>query len=249
MQSTQILMQLGLSEQRADAYLKLLELGGATASELAKKMGVQRTSVYSILQSLAQEGLVENYILKKKQFYRAVKPEKVASRFEEKLDAFHKVIPLLKTIEKEEARGFGLRFIETTPELQKFYRDVLEEYRDKEYRVIGSAPTWEGISAEFFKQYRKDRAARNIRTRLLLSEESRIMAIEGPGLLREFRYLPPKHSFKSTIDIFDDKILIVSPSLSALAVVIAIPAMTDVFSSIFEMLWEYANSPQVQGGL
>ncbi|OGG58523.1 hypothetical protein A2765_02230 [Candidatus Kaiserbacteria bacterium RIFCSPHIGHO2_01_FULL_56_24] len=230
-------MRLGLSEQRANAYLKLLELGGATGSELAKNMGVQRTSVYSILQSLSQEGLVENYIQKKKQFYRAVPPEKVATRFAEKLDAFRAVIPLMKTMEKKEARAFGLRFIETISELKTIYRDILDEYRGREYRIIGSAPAWEGISKEFFEQYRKDRAARNIKTRLLLTAESETMNIEGASLLREFRYLPSNHSFKSTIDIFEDKILVISPDLSALAVVIAIPAMIDVFSSIFEMLW------------
>ena len=242
MKNRRILIELGLSEQRADAYLALLELGGATASELAKEMGIQRTSVYSILQSLAQEGFVETYLQKKKLFYRSVKPEKVAARFEEKLGMFRAVIPMLQTMEKKEARTLGLRFIDTVPELQKFYRDILDEYRDKEYRIIGSAPSWEGISEEFFKQYRKDRAARDIRTRLLLTAESETLNIEGPKLLREYRYLPPAHVFKSTIDIFDDKILIVSPTLSALAVVIAVPAMTDVFSSMFEMLWEYVGA-------
>jgi hypothetical protein len=56
--------------------------------------------------------------------------------------------------------------------------------------------------------------------------------------LREFKYLPPIYKFKSTIDIFGDRILIVSPELSSLAVVIAIPAMTDVFKTVFQVLWD-----------
>ncbi|MBM3271934.1 helix-turn-helix domain-containing protein [Candidatus Kaiserbacteria bacterium] len=243
MKNRRILMSLGLSGPRADAYLTLLEQGGATATELAKKMGVQRTSVYAMLQSLAEEGFVETYIQKKRQFYRATKPERVAAHFEEKLDSFRSIIPLLQTLEKKEANSFGLRFIETISELERFYRDVLREYRNKEYRVIGSAPAWEGLDTDFFVQFRKDRAACSIHTRLLLTAESATINPTEPELLREFRYLPPSHAFKSTIDIFDDKILIVSPSVSALAIVVAVPAMTDIFASIFEMLWEYAGAP------
>ena len=50
--------------------------------------------------------------------------------------------------------------------------------------------------------------------------------------------MPERFKFKSTIDIYADKVLIVSPELSSLAVVIAIPAMVDVFKSAFEMIWE-----------
>jgi hypothetical protein len=52
------------------------------------------------------------------------------------------------------------------------------------------------------------------------------------------KLLPPNYDFKTNIDIFDDKILVIGPDLSSLAVVIKIPAMTDVFKSIFEILWE-----------
>ncbi|MBM3261171.1 helix-turn-helix domain-containing protein [Candidatus Kaiserbacteria bacterium] len=244
MNNRRILMSLGLSGPRADAYLTLLEQGGATATELAKRMGVQRTSVYAILRSLAEEGFVETYIQKKRQYFRATKPERVAVHFEDKLASFRSIIPLLQTLEKEDARALGLRFVETVPELERFYRDILDEYRGREYRIIGSAPAWEGLDTEFFVQYRKDRGVRGIKTRLLLTAESADINPQDPTLLREYRYLPPAHAFKSTIDIFDDKILIVSPSLSALAIVVAVPAMTDIFSSMFEMLWEYAGDQE-----
>jgi hypothetical protein len=55
--------------------------------------------------------------------------------------------------------------------------------------------------------------------------------------LRTFKYLPEKYVLKSTIDIYADKIVIIGPEIKALAVVVAIPAMVDVFRSVFEMLW------------
>ncbi len=95
------------------------------------------------------------------------------------------------------------------------------------------------MDPDFILDFRKKRAARNIRTKLLLSNDSKFASgQDDPSLSREFKYLPEKYQFKSTIDIFDDKVLIIGPEVKALAVVIAIPPMVDVFRSVFDVLWE-----------
>lgn len=235
-----ILRDIGLSNHEADAYLALVKLGESTAAGLAKEMGIKRTSVYAILQSLSNQGFAESLIRRNKSYYVPAKPEKLASRFEEKLETFRSIIPSLETMEKKEARAFGLRLIETSAELETFYRDILDEYRGKEYRIIGNAVSWEGIDEDFFIQFRKERAARGIRTKLLLSADSRANNPTDAALLREFKYLPEKYAFESTIDIFDDTILIVNPKMQSLAIVIATPVVVDIFRSMFDMLWDLA---------
>lgn len=237
-ENTKTFTDLGLSEQEANAYISLLRLGGSLASIVAKDMSVKRTTVYPILQTLTQKGFATIYFRKNKRFYYAVKPHKLSGLFEKKLDAFNSFIPFLETLEKKEIQTMGLRFIETKEELENFYDDILEEYKNKEYYVIGSAADWESIDKEYFIQYRKDRAKNKTRTKLLLSSESKEINPLNTEFLREFRYLPEKYKFKSTINIFDDKIIIVSPELTSLAVVIAIPAMVDIFKSIFEIIWD-----------
>lgn len=238
MKNKKILIDMGLSEQEVDAYLILLRLGESNASNLAKEMGIKRTSVYTILQSLSEQGFVENHIAKKKNYYIPSKPEKLASRFEKRLETFRNIIPLLETIEKKEARMFGIRLIEKKEELEHFYRDILDEYKGREYRIIGNARAWEGIDEDFFVQFRKDRAKRNIKTKLLLSSESEVNNPIDETLLREFKYLPKKYLFESTLDIFDDKILIINPKMQSLAIVILVPVVVDIFRSVFDILWE-----------
>ena len=104
--------------------------------------------------------------------------------------------------------------------------------------IIGNTNAWQAVCKEFADDYREKRAKYKIKTKLLLSADSEKINPRDKSLLREFKYLPAKYKFKSTIDIFNDKILIVSPDLSALAVVIAIPAMVDIFISIFDIMWE-----------
>jgi sugar-specific transcriptional regulator TrmB len=238
-QNISILQSLGLSGEESRIYLALLGLGGCAASILAKEVGLKRTTVYPILHKLAEQGLVNIYFRKNKRFYYAEKPAKVAGLFHKKIESFESIIPVLESLDKKQAQMIGLRFIETIDELENFYFAILDEYRNKKYCAIGNANAWEGLNTDFFTQYRKDRAMHGIKTKLLLTEDSRKINPTDETLLREWKYLPKKYAFKSTMDIFDDKVLIISPKFSSLAVVIAVPAMVDIFKTIFEMLWDF----------
>lgn len=235
------LQTLGLTEDEARTYLALLKIGGSNAAALAGEVGVKRTTIYPILSSLSEKGFASTYFYKSKRLYRAEKPERVAGLFEKKLEAFSSIIPELATIEKSTVQHVGLRFIETKEELKKFYTGILTDYKNKSYRAIGSTPAWESIDPDFFVQYRRDRARAKIKTKILITEESIPVNPIDPTLLRDVRVLPSNHAFKSTIDIYDDKILIINPDQTALAVVIEVPSMVDVFQSMFELLWTGAK--------
>ena len=239
MKEKQALLDFGLTDSEADLYLVLYRLGGATASILAKEAELKRTTVYPILKSLAKKGCVLVYFRKNQHFYYAQKPDRIAGLFEKKLELFKNIIPLFESLEKKKIKTEGLQFIETKEELRQFYVDILKSRQS--HRVIGNAQTWQNIDPDFFEEYRKLRAKHTIKTLLLLSADSKKTNPDNKDLLRESRYLPEKHLFKSTINIFRDKILIISPESSSLAVVVAIPAMVDVFKSIFEILWEGAK--------
>lgn len=229
---------LGLNEHEASAYLALLKLGGSRPSQVAKEMGIKRTTVYPILATLTKKGFSIVYFRKNSRFYYAQKPKRVTNLLQAKLEHFNDIIPRLNALERKHVGAMGLRYIETKEELEDFYRSILVEYKNKEYRIISSAKGWEGIDPEFFIQYRKDRGKANIKTRLLLSADSKEINPTDEKLRREYRYLAPKYKFRSSLDMFDDKVLVVSPDLTALAVVIEIPVMVDIFKSIFEALWD-----------
>ena len=77
-QNITILQNLGLGSEESRIYLALLGLGGCAASLLAKEVGLKRTTVYPILTSLAEKGLVNVYFRQNKRFYYAEKPAKVS---------------------------------------------------------------------------------------------------------------------------------------------------------------------------
>lgn len=241
MNAEQRVQELGLSPSEATLYVALLKSGGVPASQIAKEVGQRRTTAYATLKLLVQKGFVVAYLKKGRQVFVAEKPQNVAGYFQKRLRIFTESIPFLESLEKKELQSGGVRFIETVEELKRFYAGILREYRGRSYVAMGNANAWEDLDTEFFIQYRKDRARAQIYTKLLLSEDSRSRSPQDPTLLRETKFLPPNYSFKSTIDIFDDKVLIMSSDQAALAVVIAVPAMVDIFHSIFAFMWDVSK--------
>lgn len=238
MENTAILKQLGFTDQEVDIYLSLLQLGGSQASVVAKDIGIKRTTVYHSLRQMASKGYVTVYFRKNKRFFYPQKPNRLAVLYSKKLDNLYAILPQLQSLERKDVQAPGLRFIETLDELKEFYTSILDEYRGKEYSIIGSAQGWEGNDPEWFYQFRVQRGRHNIRTKLLLTDESKLINPNDEELLREVKYLPEKYAFRSTIDIFEDKILVVSQELSSLAVLIEIPAMRDVFGAVFDVMWD-----------
>lgn len=233
------LKNLGLSDKEIAIYLVLLQNGNSNAPFLAKKIEIKRTTIYPILEKLVSQGLIKTYEQGKKKIFEAIKPERLSRLYERKIMSLNDIIPYLNSLSKEEHKVYGVRFIKSKQELKYFYDEILEEYKNKEYYIIGSAQSWINTDRKYFLNFRRKRANNNTKVKLLLSSDSQTEEGQNDAsLLRSYKYLPEKYKFRSTIDIFKDKIAIVGPDVDALCVIIEVPAMTDVFRSIFEILWE-----------
>ena len=238
-QNLDVLKDLGLSDQEIEVYASLLKLGGADATLLAKHANLKRTTAYPILERLIKQNIVTAYEQGTKRFYSPLAPSKLATLFEAKVQKLFEAVPFLEKMKVEDIHKYGIRLIQSKKELRNFYNNILSEYKDKEYQIIGSATTWLKTDPDFLIDFRKRRAMNNTKVRLLLAGDSKVAEGQNDSsLLRTYKYLPEKYIFKSTIDIYNDKILIVGPTIDALAVVIEIPPMVDVFRSTFQILWD-----------
>ena len=62
----QFLEEIGLSEKEAKIYLALLQVDRDTIQDLATKTGINRTTVYPVLETLQKKGLVSESTGRKK---------------------------------------------------------------------------------------------------------------------------------------------------------------------------------------
>src|SRR3990167_4868713 len=69
------LQDIGLSEKESRVYLAALELGRATADQLAKQAKIKRPTTYVQLESLMKMGLMSTYEEDKKAYFAPESPE------------------------------------------------------------------------------------------------------------------------------------------------------------------------------
>ncbi len=77
------LEDLGLSQNEVKAYLAALELGAATAQQIAAKAAVVRPTAYVAIGGLVKRGLMSSHTRGKKQFFQAERPTQLIRLIEE----------------------------------------------------------------------------------------------------------------------------------------------------------------------
>lgn len=118
-----VLEDAGLSPYQADAYATLLELGSASASEIASASGVPQPRIYDILRALEDEGYVVVY--EREQLYaQANDPSEALSGLRTAIDRYETAISEIEQRYREPAAEDG------AVSLVKRLRTVFEHARE-----------------------------------------------------------------------------------------------------------------------
>src|SRR3990167_4910406 len=127
-----LLLEIDFSAKEADVYLAILILGRGTASKIAREAHILRTTVYEILSSLFNKGLVTLSGREPKQEYVSESPDKLQEYILKQLEKKQKdlkqtqsiLIPQLKSIHNVKNRP-KVMFYEGREGMEKVYEDTL----------------------------------------------------------------------------------------------------------------------------
>ena len=102
------LQEIGLNEKEASVYLALLQYDNASVIDISGKTKINRSTTYTILESLSKKGLVSETTVGKKTRYQAESPERLETFVERQkvlLDEHSKrlkdIIPQIKSVQRE----------------------------------------------------------------------------------------------------------------------------------------------------
>jgi HTH-type transcriptional regulator, sugar sensing transcriptional regulator len=117
------LTQIGLSEKEATVYVALLGIGHATVQNIARKTGLNRTTVYDIVEALEQKKLLTVHTKQKVKYFVAAPPETITRMAEAKLEegqrlfrSLKELVPKLKAIHNAQDGKPRVEFFEKAPE-------------------------------------------------------------------------------------------------------------------------------------
>ena len=235
------LEKLGLSKKEAQLYLIALETGPATVAKLAQKSGLKRGTIYEFLGEMLEKGLLEISISGKRKFYAGVEPKKLHKIIDRQKEILESLLPDLSMLTAGSSAKPKIKFYEGKEGILSVYYEILDLPVGSE--VVGFA-TFEGIykiySQNQIDSYIKKRAAKKIMQKLIMPTDQYAQnhATENKKEFRETILIPKEKFFiTNEINIYQNKVAIVSLGEEKVALIIESQQMADTQRAIFNLLW------------
>jgi sugar-specific transcriptional regulator TrmB len=216
------LSALGLPTKDAATYVALLKLESATVQQISSETGLNRSSLYVILDRLSKRGLVSFAGGKGVRKYAAAPPERLALFAREQAEKsallfqnLATLSPVLQSTHKESKFKPKVVVVEGKEGLRKGFDDALKS-EEKIMRVFSSTKDIFKSLPGYLPIFVMKRMIRGIKMYGIHpdDETSREMLRRIPNSLDEITLVPPeKFRFPSDMAIYDNKVAFTSHDL------------------------------------
>jgi sugar-specific transcriptional regulator TrmB len=232
------LEKIGLSANEARVYLALLELGPSLAGKVTEMSKVNRRTVYDVLESLIDKGLVSYVIEANRKVFEATNPVRFCELLKERESEIRAALPELQAKREAARKRQEAAVFRGKKGIRTIFEDILK-YREN--LVFGSHGRFKDVMGPFFKQYQRRKKSLNINTKLLLSERLRKSDIvkSTPG---EHRFLKKEYDSPVSTIIYGDKTAIIIWADEPIGFVVAGKEVASSFQNYFKIMWEMAKA-------
>lgn len=242
MNLNKILQHIGLSNKEAKIYLALLELKEALPSVISRRSGVKRPTTYVVLDQLQKQGLVSHVKKGKLEYFQPVNPHSLLEKEYNKYHALENALPELLQMHQKYAVTPQMQVFEGKEGLIRIMEDTLTTSTD----LLCWADVKMAVDTcfkDYYPEYVRKKVERKIWLRGVFCDDkfARQFKKRSKAELREVYLIPKeKFPFKNEINIYDDKIAIVSHQ-DEVGVIIKNKNIADTQRAIFKLGFEYAK--------
>lgn len=234
------LQSIGLNDKEADVYLSAVSLGPSSVLKIAQNAGLKRTTVYSVLESLKQKGLVKMNIRGWKTLFEAENPEKLESIVDQMRHEVRRALPEFASVYNLHSSGAFIKYYEGLEGIKQVYQDLLRDVRPHEdYLIISDSVQWLEQDPEFFSQFLERRSKLDINIRALLqdSDLARQYKKTERNLNWKVKILPAGHKLATNMLIIPRRVVINQLKPPLLAMVIENDSVIQMNRELFEIVW------------
>lgn len=242
---TKRLSELGLPEKDARVYLALLSLDGATVQLISKETGINRSSMYVVLERLLKRGLASVGTMYGIRKYMAAPPERFLQLAKERAERYALLSTNLRTMLpalSSRHRGAHYRPKVTVLEGRQGLIDGFEDSLSlkKGYvRVISSGPEIFRTIPEYLSTYVQERMKKGVGMVGIHPAEPRsmnaFMSMPVSKSLDTHFFIPEEmYQFPADLGIYDDKTVFMSHTF-LFTTFIESKQMAELMRTIFDL--------------
>lgn len=250
-----ILQKIGFNDKEARVYLTSLELGEALPSAISRRSEIKRSTTYLILEKLGKKGLVTQVKRGGVLFFKATKPEFLIENRRQEYEELKCSLNELETILPALTQLHSSTIV--TPQMS-VYRgksgliQIMEDTLTSKTELLCWCDVNLAVNSvlhEYYPKYISKKVKRKLWLRGIFSDNDMGMKFRD-NEKKELRkvYLIPKEKFpfENEINIYDDKISIISHQ-DQIGVIIQNEHIANTQRSIFNLAFEYAKTLNIYG--
>ena len=238
------LTKFGLSEKEARVYIACLELGEATAYDVALKTHLPRTLIYDLFKRLIEQGIASFIIKNKKKYFNVVDPEKLVQILKEKEEILKANLEKLKKLKKKKTKLPKVKVHVGTEGIKTALDDILKS-DIKEFYSFGSSRTSFDIMPYYIQKWNIRRIKKGIKGKMIYNdtEETRKKIKKYPETLKliNYKFLPIKYASPTVFIIYDNKLIMIYWTKEPVAIIIESKEIVENQKQYFEQLWKLAK--------
>ena len=236
------LKNVGFTEKEASVYLALLKLKESLPSSVSRESGLKRPTTYLILDQLVSKGFASKLKRGKYFYFQPVSPHSVLETEYQKYKNFEEVLPDLLQLHER----FNVKPQVSYFEGEKGIIHVMEDSLNTKGEILCWADVkmaTKTLLSDYYPSYIKKKVERGIWLRGIFSFDNLAQKFKerGEEELREIYMIPKEeYPFKNEINIYDDKISIVSHQ-DKVGIIIRNSYIAETQRSIFNFAFKYAK--------
>lgn len=236
----QAIEQFGLDGKKAEVYLASLQLGSASAQEVAKRAGLKRPTVVEILEGLVRRGLVSFVTEKRTRLFTAEPPRKLLAIMEEQARQARSVLPSLEAIYGTSRTRPSVQLYEGVEGIKTVFEDTLSNRDHCLKAILSIQDIDEFVGSEWFADYTNKRIASGSELRVIRSEEKEV-GDKYPSSKHDRRtvhFAPKEMVFTLSVYLYDNKVSLIGTKKEHFGVIIESEEFHQTMSHLFDVLWQ-----------
>ncbi|MEK6963313.1 MAG: helix-turn-helix domain-containing protein [Nanoarchaeota archaeon] len=238
METSQVLRELGFTENEVRVYLTLLDKGSLKAGSIAQLVHMNRGSCYHSLKQLMERGIVSHTWIGKIQWFQPIEPERLLDYVKEKEENIRRVLPELQARYKELPKTGRIKLFRGKRGIQTMLLDLLDKGRI--VRAFGQENILVKTLPHFIPSFAKKKIEKGIKTKLILGhpKEKKMMK---KGANTEVRFFPMRIESPVNFSVYADRVLLMVLGDEPEGVMIENVDAAKAYKQIFDFMWENAK--------
>ncbi len=230
------LEELGLDARESKVYVKLIELGQATVSGLAKTINIERPTLYNILDDMIKKGIVTYSISSGKKVFSGIKPNLLLQIIESKKKILKEFIPELNTLSKLSASKPLVETYIGMMGIKTIYDDFITEGKDI-YCIMNAKDYRESLNSFFIQNFIKKRIEKRIKfTSIVDKILDPTLEKDNKKNLREIK-VTPSLKIPTVIVIYGKKCGFMNLTETPVGIIIENQMIASSMRMMFDYLW------------